>query len=125
MAQFNRDWNTGIVQHLAGTGISRSQIDQLSRVSDPRQRLVDLQHLLSSTSSNNGQNTVQKRTDPQTVKLEFTGAAAKWFQSLNNSTTDARHQANAGIFSYNNVVNAPGGDPQARLTGRALGLAGG
>jgi hypothetical protein len=116
MSQFNREWQTGVVQHLKGTGISQSQIDKLSKISDPRKRLQAMDQLLASTASNNGQNNVQKREDPQTVKVEFTGAAARYFQTLNGQPTIAKNKANAGGASYNAIINSPGGDPQKNLS---------
>lgn len=112
MHQFNQEWNV-MGQHLAGTGITHKQFEAIShKYSSPEQRLNAMTHLMNASQSNQGLNTVQKQNGPQVVKVEFTGAAAKYFQALNTKPTIARNQANAGKIAYNHVINSPGGDPQ-------------
>jgi hypothetical protein len=115
-SSFNQKFDQATsARYLKGTGISSSQIQTLDQVSDPRTRLKDLQTLLSKTTQSK-LNTAQA-TDKgvQQVQVAFTGAAAKWFQTVGTAPTPSQNQANAGGTAYNAIVNGQGGDPANNL----------
>jgi hypothetical protein len=110
-AEFNQDW-AKIQNHIAGTGISQARLAQIDKIKDPLKRLGTLNNAIAGTSQNPRDKVSQNNNSAGTTKVEFTGAAARWFQTVGTSQTPAKKMANAGQNGlYASTVNNPAGDP--------------
>lgn len=103
-------WDKNIAPYWKNTGISQAEMQRLSHEGF-RQRITDLRDDMNNANASATRSQIQQKPNNLTVQVQFTGMAAKFFQTLNNPTT-AKQAANAGKSSIasaaNDVVSSQG-----------------
>jgi hypothetical protein len=122
-AQFNREWSSDTsARYLKGTGITQGDIRTIDKDNKtPRERVAALDRQIAGTTQNKGDTAQATDKGTQKVQVAFTGAAAKWFQTVGSAPTPAQNQANSGGTAMTAILNGPGADPGINLSQRNLG----
>lgn len=100
-------WMKNIAPYWKGTGIGQKEMGRLSNEGFQK-RIRDMQSDMNRAQSKTPWSTTQSTPSAQTVRVGFTGAAAKFFQQVGPTT--AKQAANAGQFSISSVYNSITGD---------------
>lgn len=104
----NQDWNKTVANTWRGTGVSQAEMERIDKISGLRDRAKAYSGALANAAKNDQANQIQNSPNTTTVKVEFTGAAAKIFQQAGPSINKAI--SNAGGTSFNSIVNSVAGD---------------
>lgn len=104
----NQTWMDTVANTYQGTGVSKGQMQKIDQIHNLHQRATAYAEALANASKNDAWNQIQNNPNAQTVQVEFTGLAAKYFQQVPNSA--AKVAANAGGTAYNTIYNSIPGD---------------
>lgn len=111
----SKAWDDTVANTGKGTGISPQEMTRLSHIKGLRDRAKAYSGDLANAAKDDKANQIQGTPNAQTVQVQFTGAAAKFFQQVATGPSAAKQQSNAGVASYNAIVNSQTGD----LTGNS------
>jgi hypothetical protein len=102
------DWNV-VSQHWRQAGITAQEWQRLQGESGQK-RINDLRDILTNIQQRHGANKIQ--TGDATLQVQFTGAAARWFEQHGKGPSLAKLASNAAQGpAMNSIINSALGDP--------------
>lgn len=104
----NQDWQKAVEPYLKQSGVSKKEIDRLNHMSGMRDRLKAARRDITNQTNNDPLNQIINKPNANTVQVQFTGLASKFFQQTGITANKAT--SNAGGPSISSIANQVVGD---------------